>query len=61
MDGRTIYMRLAEAWCAAEREATNATLKACYADRAARYFALALGLGKEPQHDTLLNRRRNCQ
>ena len=41
MDG-FIYMRLAEAWRSAAREAANATLKACYSDRAARYLALAL-------------------
>jgi hypothetical protein len=43
VDGFTIYMRLSEAWRSAAREAGNATLKACYTDRAARYLVLALG------------------
>lgn len=42
MDGFTIYMRLAEAWSSAAHGAANTALKACYADRAARYLALAL-------------------
>jgi hypothetical protein len=59
MDGRAIYMRLAEVWRAAERETTNITLKACYADRAANYRALALG--EEPQPETSLKRSGNCE
>ena len=42
MDESEIYKRLAEAWCTAAREATNSTLKACYADRAAEYRTKAV-------------------
>ena len=42
MDESAIYKRLAEAWHAAACETTNSTLKACYADRAAGYLAMAL-------------------
>ena len=59
MDGCTIYMKLAEAWREAAREATNVTLKACYADRAARYLALALS--EEGRPDTARNRGGNCK
>ena len=59
MEGRSIYMRLAEAWRAAEREATNVTLKSCYAGRAAHYLALAHD--EEPEPDALGNRSGNCE
>jgi hypothetical protein len=57
MDGRPIYMKLAEAWREAAREVTNTALKAFYADRAAQYLALALG----EEADTSRDRGGNCE
>ena len=42
MDKLALYLKLAEHWQGAAHEATNETLKVCYAGRAARYQEMAV-------------------
>jgi hypothetical protein len=41
IDKLALYLKLAERWQGAAHQATNETLKACYAGRAARYREMA--------------------
>jgi hypothetical protein len=55
MDEVALYLELAERWKAAARQVKNHALGACYAQRAARYLALASQEQSQPQRNETLS------